>query len=1194
MDATLVANSSGGFSPKAAANPLSISAGGTGPLATMTAPDGKALSLTLPFTLPAPTVSGDAATYANVLPDTDLVVTATVRGDISEVLVVKTAAAAANPALSTLNISMSGPGLTISADSQNNLQADVANTTTTDFFAPAPTMWDSSTGSSTGTAGAKAMATMSAPSSTGSSDASTATGPGGGAHSAVMPTTVSGSTVTLKPVSSVLSGSNIHYPVFIDPSWMNWQASVPFWTWTQSAYPDQNNFGHTGSSDTDFPGVGTCGYYANGGSCSPNDTERTYYQFDTSKITGYTVNTATLKLQEYSSADWSCTNTYAVSLYLANGISTSTTWNHPPGEGSMGLTDHVGGSGSSNCHDNVPFSFDVTSKVQDAATSPWQHIAFGLRGDESNVNAFKRLVHEPTLTMTYDITPNTPTSLSTSNPIPQETSAGTKQPCDATTNSTTEAWVGNPGSAGLTMSANVSSPTSPAQPVRGWFDLWDDSATGFPTVDSGYSDGGGYKSSGSTVSYTTATSKLTDGHAYAWDASTSDGLLSSGASAQTCHFRVDLQSPTVSFGTSTDFPAAGSGIAPIKYAGQSGQLPFTDTDPAASNGLASGVGCLRWGTDPTQLTSAPWQCGSSMPSGSITVTPTHWGTNLEYIQAEDNAGNASQIAGYAFYVPWNANGPKPVFGDTTGDGSADMVVPSPDGNLYNHGVPGNTTATSPVISFASNQANSPSGDAWTGYRIAHRGSLRGGMNVDDLLVHKDGNSYLYTYKNPGNTGTDGRFDSKSPVAKPPCYDPNNDGHCAGYATNWSTTASFIATGDITTNALNAGKFQDRTGILTEETNASGDDALWFYPSISDNTLNNPVLVSATGWKGWDLIASGDWHGDGRPGFWARNRTTGVINAYTFTLGAVPATDSFGNPIANTTVTAVTAVSPGTQIGSGVTAASYPLVGSDGDLTGDGIPDLWATTPSGALQVWPGVATANLVTGFGTANAAGTTADFDQWPLAQTTTEPTGLLDSDTTNPLTASGTGVSWAANQRLTANAAVSLDGSSGQLTASTAAVNTAGSYTITAWVNLNNLATTQTVLSQATNNHQAFYIGYDQPNNQWYYMTTTSDTASTNYPYAGGGAAPVHGTWAHLAAVYNAGSNTMTLYVNGAYAGSAYNATPAYAASKPLVIGGLVNTGGVLQNPVNGLVSDVRTFAQALTPDQVNQIWNTTKPSS
>lgn len=679
----------------------------------------------------------------------------------------------------------------------------------------------------------------------------------------------------------------------------------------------------------------------------------------------------------HDSADWSCTDTYPLELYLVDGIDGSTTWNNAPGETDLGESRSVGGSGSANCYANVPFEYDITATMAKAASHGWTHTAFGVHGPEGNDMGFKHLSRGASITVEYDRTPTTPTDPITT-PEAQDASSGTKQPCDGTANPTTEAFVGSRGGAGLDLKASFSSPAQ--SQVRGYFSLWDDSVSGFPTVASGYT---GYSSSGTQIAFHVDAGKLTDGHAYAWDTATSDGLLSSGYSS-TCHIRVDLTPPTFSFGASTDFPPSGSGQAAAKFSGQSGTFPFSANDAAPSSGPASGLACVRFGWDST-LSDDAWQCGASLPSASLAATPPHWGTNILYAQAEDRAGNLSQVASYGFYAPQNPLGPPPVFGDTTGDGVPDIVTPGSDGNLYAHSIrPGSQTSIG-VRSLAARTGNTRGGDSWANYQISHRGSLSGGKNIDDLLVHKPGDANLYDYPNPGNTGVDGVFDHYTAVAKPACQDDGSGTYCNGYASDWTTALAIASIGDPGTSSLDAGKFSDRAGMITEESNPQGDAALWFYPGVGDKVLGHPIRLAATGWKGWDLISAGDWAAQGRPGLWARNRASGVINAYTFATGTrntddngIPVTEIINGMTVIAPAPTLTSISAPTQIGAGITAAAYPLVGSEGDLTGDGVPDFWATTTGDAIQVWPGVTSdgtaKTAVSTFAPATVVGWTTD----------------------------------------------------------------------------------------------------------------------------------------------------------------------------------------------------------------------------
>ncbi|WP_320068883.1 hypothetical protein [Micromonospora sp. RTGN7] len=140
VDTTLKMTSEG-VAPRATVLPMVFSAHGDGPFARLR--DGsRELAVSWPGTLPTPVLSGSTATYRNVLPDVDLQVTAQPLG-FSEVLVVRTRAAAANPKLASLRFGIAAKGLSVSAAPGGGLAARDAKGGTV-FAAPAPLMWDSS------------------------------------------------------------------------------------------------------------------------------------------------------------------------------------------------------------------------------------------------------------------------------------------------------------------------------------------------------------------------------------------------------------------------------------------------------------------------------------------------------------------------------------------------------------------------------------------------------------------------------------------------------------------------------------------------------------------------------------------------------------------------------------------------------------------------------------------------------------------------------------------------------------------------------------------------------------------------------------------------------------------------------------------------------------------------------------------
>ncbi|MEU6402194.1 hypothetical protein [Streptomyces sp. NPDC046985] len=178
---------------------------------------GHTLAVSLPMRLPAPTLSGATATYPDVLHGVDLTVTVDAQGGFSEVLVVKNASAAANPALKRLTLATHTRGVTVSSDHAGNITAaDRAGHPV--FSAPAPQMWDSTPTHITANAAVRDPITgRRTDRASGLPVASSAQGPGKGAHHAAIAAEATSKAITLTPSAPLLTGAKTVYPVYIDP-----------------------------------------------------------------------------------------------------------------------------------------------------------------------------------------------------------------------------------------------------------------------------------------------------------------------------------------------------------------------------------------------------------------------------------------------------------------------------------------------------------------------------------------------------------------------------------------------------------------------------------------------------------------------------------------------------------------------------------------------------------------------------------------------------------------------------------------------------------------------------------------------------------------------------------------------------------------------------------------------------------------
>ncbi|MFC1440373.1 LamG-like jellyroll fold domain-containing protein [Streptacidiphilus sp. N1-10] len=966
LNATLVANPDGTLSPKTSSEPLTLSAGGSGPLATMATTDGKKLSLTAPFTLPSPTLSGDTALYPEVAPGIDLSVKATDTGGFSTVFVVKNAAAAANPLLTHLSFTTATTGVSISADAQGNLTA-ADSTGTAVFSAPTPQVWDSSTGATespsatsatTAAAGTRsanqqakaataqddASATPTAPSTAADAgDASTTDGPGSAAQVAPIATTASGSTVTLSPPASALTGASVTYPVFVDPAWLSQSPGQQGVTWTQQAYPTTNNLTNgddNSTSNSSYPGVGVCGTYPEGGSCIPSDVERSYWQFDVSPFNTALINSATFNVSETYSADASCTTTYpVVAAGIWGTIGPGTTWNNPPAAdvAQFSVNKDVGGADRSGCAGNVPVSFDITSGLKNlyASQGTVTHLVMRIHGDESNAYAFKRFTHKANLTIQYDQAPAAPTNLKTL-PLSGGINAGLINSttgtwsaldyCTTTTVGVDDNW-GWVNSSGTTLNATAATTSDAQSQYNVSFHLWD--VTDGTAPDYNWTSGYANKGTNVDTPKLTTPATLQNGHAYNWVTADSDGLIGSPNSA-TCHFRVDTTPPTISFGDSTDFPRSGSGLSATKTVGLSGTFPITVADPAPSGvtgAQVSKVDCVRYSWDPT-LATAKWQCGGSHTS--ITQAPEHWGTNILYAQAMDWAGNKSQITSYSFYAPWAPTTLN--YGDVNGDAPValpDVVAPDPaTGDLIDYQQARDFTPSSAITAgnIAAPASQAPDGTSWNGYRVVHRGDITGTANVDDLFVHKDGTSpttpgdqWLYLYANLGtNNGHFGNADGSGIAAvalhRPDC-DPAN-GDCTGspIGDTWANSYQITPIGSSEDTPDPTGGYQN--GLLDIE-----GGKLWFYAYLGGNgaltadgqptKFAPPILVDTTvNWNNTDLMVPGDAAATGHPALWARDRSSGAIIQYAIKFNSANVTVPYAPAVVTDNATEVTCTDNG--------------------------------------------------------------------------------------------------------------------------------------------------------------------------------------------------------------------------------------------------------------------------------------------
>ncbi|WP_188188182.1 DNRLRE domain-containing protein [Nonomuraea sp. SYSU D8015] len=309
--------------------------------------------------LPTPRLSGETATYPDVMPGADLVVTAT-RTGAEQFLLLKSRPA--TPLTYTLGLKAPGLRPRQAADGGVELVDAKGKAVVT---IPAPVMWDATKH------------------------------PISGEHLRRVPVEmkVSGNDLVLTPDPAFLNDPATTYPVTVDPSLNLGQV---FDTFVQEGYG-------TDQSGAEELKIG------NNGS---GQVARSFITWKTPGIAGKKIISATLKLWNYHS--WSC-DARSWEVWSADRASKSSRWPGPHMAAEYASSSQTKGHGS-GCADGW-VTANVTSLVQHYATQGWKESGMGLRAsNESDKYAWKRFhsgnapSHVPVISVTYNSYPSTPVS----------------------------------------------------------------------------------------------------------------------------------------------------------------------------------------------------------------------------------------------------------------------------------------------------------------------------------------------------------------------------------------------------------------------------------------------------------------------------------------------------------------------------------------------------------------------------------------------------------------------------------------------------------------------------------------------------------------------------------------------------------------------------------------------------------------
>jgi RHS repeat-associated protein len=478
--------------PKVSVVPMEFSAGGSSLIASEQTASGVA-QLSWDTSLPAPTVSGNTATYPNVRPGVDLILQASRLG-LEASFVLHNAPTAAL----SLPLTVTTRGFTASAAADGSLQFKDAKGALVGVGG-APVMFGAGLDKTTQqpTQSKIVAGALSAATSAPVSPVPGVTLPGSGSGTA--------RTWTLQPDAGFLADPAVSYPVTIDPS-LNFNASSSTYVQSGSSTSQYTNT----ELKIGTPDSGTTVY-------------RSYLGFSMpSALNGMYITSAYLKLYNDTSTVCSSSNDTVNVYSIGSAFNSSTVWSNKPSQGtSYGSANYAHGfTGCSAAYDNVY----ITGLIQDWASNSSHLQQLQVSASETNSDGFKQFhsvnhaYFPPNIQVSYRAYPDIPGT-------PVLSPASGSGPSSYWTNTATP-----------TLSASVNSATGSV--VYGLFKIYN----GATLVWSGNGSNANSGSGISTVSVPSGAG-LTAGVSYTAKVYGESGGAESSTPSTTIGFQVDTTAP---------------------------------------------------------------------------------------------------------------------------------------------------------------------------------------------------------------------------------------------------------------------------------------------------------------------------------------------------------------------------------------------------------------------------------------------------------------------------------------------------------------------------------------------------------------------------------------------------------------------------------------------------------------------------
>ncbi|MEU4191472.1 RICIN domain-containing protein [Kribbella sp. NPDC026611] len=624
-------------------------------------------------------------------------------------------------------------------------------------------------------------------------------------HQAKVGTTLDHGRLVLRPDERLLTAPDVAYPVSIDPSWTG--SAGDLWTHVNRAAVTTSywNFDRAEGAK-----VGAA--YQD-----PPHMYRSLFQLNTAPIAGARVIRARFTIE----LDHTPTSTPTpVQLWQTRSISRSedVTWNSTANHWLQWLDTESGHAWTRGGEPNQSMGFagdKLLAVVQSAADQRLGSIGFGLRADsETDQNQWKKFVGG---TASIAVDYNNPARM------PLKVNFTEPQPC-GTASAPTMIRTAEPSFAAV-----GSDPDGDA--ILNRLEIHRAADDGLQ-----YQLDAGPTSSGAAFSWSAVPpGTLSDDVTYYYSAASNDGVADDGVefgpASPRCYFRIDRTPPGTPVLSSTAFPNGSAGIQ-IRTVG------VITLTPAAG---ATDVVGYRYGFSSDKMTLQIKAAANGSAQLPVTVNPDPLPTRTLYVQALDQAGNASSIARWSLIAKTDHAPPvSTTRGDVNGDGLADVAAVVDQGA----GETGIWNVAATPTGFGTGTRSWASG-VNGGFPLSRtlpiQGDFTGDGRSDQAFVHDEAGRQvaIYLAKSEGN-----RYDLQvQPVWR-------SDGAA------WSISTAHVASGDLDGD--------HRDDIVVQLDSGNGNWRTLVYPG---SNLAAPVqwLQTAAGSGAWSrsrpVIADVD--GDGK-------------------------------------------------------------------------------------------------------------------------------------------------------------------------------------------------------------------------------------------------------------------------------------------------------------------------------------------